>query len=203
MKSNTKQLPLHHSGLYLSEHETTSLEKPQSVSAMEGDGRYKGEHIYLSLVYPINASKFVTVGLFEEHNYEMGVLFTQTNGNKQRRMLLEFSEWNYLLIFRERNTCMLLCEEDEERENKKSVTVKRNFGRSFVQITDSKNGKFVFGETEWTRFNSLLTLLNKYIVRLFYDQEHFKSYINQVVSMARYVSPSFFSHLFSNRKHSS
>ena len=87
---------------------------------------------------------------------------------------------------------MLLCEEDEERENKKSVTIKRNFGQTFVRIEDSKNEKFVFTETEWKRFNNLLTILKKYIVRLFYDQSHFQSYINRVTSSGCYVPPSFF-----------
>ena len=71
---------------------------------MEGDcGSSSSSHceynVYLSLTYPINSySQFVTVGLFKKLNYEPGVLFT--NG-KKKRILLDFSEWNYLLIFRE------------------------------------------------------------------------------------------------------
>lgn len=159
---------------------------------MEGGGKYKGKHIYLSLTYPINYCKSVTVGLFKDLEYEAGVLLS----NKKRRILLEFSEWNYLMLLRgnkiETPSCMLLCEEDEDRSNKKRVIIKRYFGIKFIQIEDSKNEKFVFSETEWTRFVSLLKLLNKHLVRLFYDQEHFKSYINQVVSMGRYVPPTFF-----------
>lgn len=94
--------------------------------------------------------------------------------------------------FRERKIDTSLCEEGEERENKKSVMIKQHFGKTFVLIEDSKCEKFVFNEAEWTRFESLLKLLNKHVVRLFYDQEHFKSYINQVVTMGRYVPPSFY-----------
>lgn len=151
--------------------------------------------IYLSLAYPILGNKYVTVGLIEERNYEVGVSFTRHKGNG---MILEFSEWNYLMTFHERKMQqMMMCD-----ENKKSVLVKRNFGKQFVQINDNKN-RFVFNELEWTCFTSLIPLLNKYIVRLFYDQKHFKSYIEQVVSTASYVPPEFyFPSFFTEPKHS-
>lgn len=157
---------------------------------MEVGGKYRGEHVYLSLVYSINYCKSVTVGLFNELNYEAGVLFT----NKKRRVLLDFSEWNYLMIFHDRKpSCMLLHEEGEVRANNKRVIRKHHFGQEFVHIEgSSKDEKFVFSEAEWTRFDSLLKLLKKYVVRLFYDQEHFKSYIHQVVTTGQYVPPTFF-----------
>lgn len=52
-------------------------------------------------------------------------------------MLLEFFEWNCILIFHDLSS--LLCEKDEERENKKSMMIKLTFGRLFIQIEDSKN----------------------------------------------------------------
>ena len=163
---------------------------------MEGDcGSSSSSHceynVYLSLAYPINSySKFVTVGLYKELNYEPGVLFT--NG-KKKRILLDFSEWNYLMIFREQLlSSMLLYEEGENRENKKSVMISHHFGKTFVRINGSKNETFVFTEPEWMRFGYLLTVLKKYLIRLFYDQDHFKSYINQVVAKGCYVPPSFF-----------
>ena len=150
---------------------------------MEGAGR-----VYLSLVYPINTIKSVTVGLFEKFNFEVGVLFTQHG--KKSHILLDFNEWNCLLLFNNHNTpsSSFLCEENVERENK--TTVKRT--RSFLQITDSNNVKFVFNKSDLTRFADIQRLLSKYIVRLFYDQDHFKLYINQVVTQKRYVQPYFF-----------
>ena len=160
---------------------------------MEGAGR-----VYLSLVYPINTIKTVTVGLFEQLNFEVGVLFT--HHGKNSHILLDFAEWNYLLQFINHNSSpSFLCEEGEVRENKKIV--KRT--RLCIQITDSNKINFVFNQTDWTRFTDLQKLLSKYIVRLYYDQEHFKSYINQVVSEERYVPPSFFPVLLSRRNQSS
>lgn len=80
---------------------------------MVGAGR-----VYLSLVYPINTIKTVTVELFEQLNFEVEVCFTQHGKNS--RILLDFIEWNYLLLFSNGNTsCSFLCKENKEGENKK------------------------------------------------------------------------------------
>ena len=151
------------------------------------------EHVYLPLAYPILNSKYVTVGLIEDTKYEVGVLFTQ---HKRNRMLLDFPEWNYLMIFHERNLKhMQMCEEGEERENKKIVKRTR---KNFVHIIDSSTNRFVFSNSEWVYFSSLLQLLNKYIIRLFYDQEYFKSYIEGVVTAGAYVEPQFYFPTFFN-----
>ena len=148
---------------------------------------YQGEHIYLALAYPILTNKYVTVGLIEDRNYEVGVLFSQ---HKRKSILLEFFEWNELMIFHERNLQhILMCEEENDKcENKKSL--KRT--KHFVQLNDSTGNRLLFSETEWTCFCNLIPLLNKYIIRLFYDQEYFQSYINQVLSTGSYVSPTFY-----------
>ena len=158
---------------------------------------HRGEHIYLALTYPILTNKYVTVGLIEDRNYEVGVLFSQY---KRAGVLLEFFEWNYLKIFHDRNLQhILMCEEGEERENRKSLKRTKNF----VQIKDSTGNRLLFNESEWTRLCSLLPLLNKYVVRLFYDQEYFQSYINQVVSTDSYVSPTiYFPTFFTEPRHS-
>lgn len=141
--------------------------------------------VYLSLVYPIGVTKFVTVALFEEHGYKVGVCFTRG----KKRCLLDFDEWNYLIIFLTGTlTHMSLHEEHEERENKKIV----NRNKGYVHITDSVGNKFCFNHNEWMCFIGLIPLLTKYVVRLFYDQDYFKSYIDQVVATGSYVSPTFF-----------
>lgn len=79
-----------------------------------------------------------------------------------------FFERNFLTIFHERKLKnRLMCEEGEECEDKKSV--KGNI--SCVHINDSVGSRFLFNNYEWTWYTILLQLLNKYIVRLFYDQE--------------------------------
>lgn len=35
--------------------------------------KYKGDHIYQPVVYSIIINKYLTVGLIEQHNYELGV----------------------------------------------------------------------------------------------------------------------------------
>lgn len=140
----------------------------------------------MSLTYPIGFTKSVTVGLFENKNYEVGVLFT--NCIKKTQILLDFSEWNYLLIFQKCNIPFLLCEEGEEKLNKKHVS---KYRKSYIQIKDN-NTSFLFNEAEWLRFTNILPILTKYIVRLFYDQDHFKSYIKQVIEKKCYIPPSFY-----------
>ena len=150
------------------------------------DTVYRYDQIYLSVTYPIGFTKFVTVGLFEKQNYEVGVLLN--NGIKKTQILLDFSEWNYLLLLKKCNTRFLMCEEGEEHVNKKCIS---NYRKSCVRIKDN-NKSYVFNETEWSCFNKILPILTKYIVRLFYDQDHFKSYINEVTMKKCYVPPSFF-----------
>lgn len=67
------------------------------LSGMEDSGR-----VNLSLVYTINRVKTITVGLFEQLNFEVGILFTQHS--KKQHILLDFTESNYLLLFNDRKT---------------------------------------------------------------------------------------------------
>ena len=66
---------------------------------------------------------------------------------------------------------------DLEVKIMKSVIV-----RHCVHVKDTANNSVAIRACEWTRFAKLLPVFHKYVVRLFYEQKHLKSYIDRVVT---------------------
>lgn len=156
-------------------------------------------HVYLRLMYPLAVNKYVTVGLFEERNYEVCVRFNvDTRRFVGSSVLLDLADWNFLMLIQQRitnalqqgcKTAKFTCEdangEEEEYQKLKCITVKQ----SHVHMKDNKNNVIVFSASDWFCFASLSHILSKYVTRLFYDQQNLKSYIDQVVSTGEYVFP--------------
>lgn len=72
------------------------------------------------------------------------------------------------------------------------VDVKDDFViRCFVSFKNTKDNSIVTDENEWTCFVKLLTTVNKYVVRLFGEQDKFKDYMSIVLSTGPYVHPPF------------
>lgn len=160
-------------------------------------------HVYVSLAYPLSNSKYLTVGLFEQRNYD--VCFCITSVGTQRcshQVLIDFSEWIYLMTFRERisdglqhhtKSVKILFTSNctNNNEQLKSVTVKeRKCGDTYVCIQTNKKTQFCLTAKEWYCCISLLPILNKYSFRLYEEQKNLKYYIENVLTLGQIMIPS-------------
>ena len=123
------------------------------------------ERVYLVLLYPLSGKKYINVGLFAEHDYEVYVSLVDIT--RQRRVLLDIADWNIVALFRDRITSGLQRPteltyaygegETLERERLKNIIVKHDS----VRVKNNKNRTFIFTGSEWTRVASLSHLLCK------------------------------------------
>ena len=150
----------------------------------------------LRLTYPIAyGNKYVTVGLFQQQDYDVCVTFN----NQRRTVLLDAADWNLLMLLRDRITCgikqqqqqqskdakfMFMCDDKQDNEKLKSAIIKNS---GHVQIKTNKNKSITFSEKEWYNFVNISTVLCKYFNRLFHQQHEYKTYINAVLATGQFV----------------
>ena len=154
------------------------------------------EHVYLSLTYPLSHSKYLTVGLFKQRDYDICFCI---NSVGTQRVLIDLSEWFYLMTFRERISdglqhhtkgvkILFTCLDDNVRL--KSVTVKtRKSGDSYVCIQTNRKTHFCLSAKEWCSCIKLLPILNKYGFRLYEEQSTLKNYIERVLTLGQTTIP--------------
>lgn len=121
---------------------------------------------------------------------------TLKNLTPSKRSFFCFIDWNLLALLYERVTNGLIrlfsdvklkFQKREYKVNVKDVFVIR----CFVRFKNTKDNSIATDENEWTCFIKPLTTVNKYVVRLFDEQDKFKDYMNIVLSRGQYVHPPF------------
>lgn len=148
---------------------------------------------FLKVMYNVNQifSKFVTVGLFKEFDFHLGVLFHK-QGNRKYVLLshaqfCELQDAAASITYAVRNKI-------EKRRFEffwGKVIIRNIYFKRHVEIQDSTNKtSIIFTEQEWVDFVSILPCISRYVEQLTSVETYLIEHIDRVLhSESVYVPP--------------
>ena len=137
--------------------------------------------IFLKKVYFLNSelTKCVIIGIFKNRGHSLGVLFKGRKGSVywSRDVFTQFfSYFEAITSALEKKTKFLL-----RLEGGEDIKVKNVFGRSCAFLYDGEHS-LMLDLREWSQFMSNLSIVNRSISELFYDEDLIRDYIFKINS---------------------
>lgn len=150
---------------------------------------------FLRVMYNLNAiySKFVTVGLFKEFDFRLGVLFHKQGNRKyvlmDRTQFAELDKEEPSITFALRNIKAIKKRKFDVSGLK--VIIRNIYFKPHVEIRDlARKSCFLFTEQEWTAFVNLSPCVSRYVEQLSNYEGDLVEHIERVMrSDSVYVPP--------------